>query len=56
MRMLPLKSVRPGQSMQLTLGGQEPRELMLVAAEMPPDKLRIWKANFEPAPAKPRSD
>jgi hypothetical protein len=47
-----LKSIRPGQSIRLTLAGHEPRELTLVAAEMPPDKLRIWKANFEPAPPK----
>lgn len=51
-----VKSIRPGQSIRLTLGGHEPRELTLVAAEMPPDKLRIWKANFEPAPPKPPSD
>lgn len=45
-----LKTLRPGQSIRLTIAGENPRELTLVAAELPPDKLRIWKANFEPAP------
>ncbi|HEX8411334.1 MAG TPA: PDZ domain-containing protein [Thermoanaerobaculia bacterium] len=45
-----LKTIRPGQSIRLTIAGENPRELTLVAAELPPDKLRIWKANFEPAP------
>lgn len=45
-----LKSIRPGDNVRLTLAGHEPREVVLVAAEMPPDKLRIWKANFDPAP------
>lgn len=50
-----LKSIRPGQSIRLTLAGAKPKEVVLVAAEMPPDKPRIWKANFErPARAKPR--
>jgi S1-C subfamily serine protease len=45
-----LKTLRPGQSIRLTVAGENPREVVLVAAELPPDKLRIWKANFEPAP------
>lgn len=45
-----LEAIRPGDVVRLTLGGHDPRELTLVAAELPPDKLRIWKANFEPAP------
>lgn len=49
-----LKTVRPGQSIRLTIAGENARELVLVAAELPPDKLRIWKANFEPAPPPPR--
>lgn len=45
-----LKTVRPGQSIRLTIAGENAREIVLVAAELPPDKLSIWKANFEPAP------
>ena len=45
-----LEALRPGDVIRLTLGGHEAREVTLVAADMPPDKLRIWEANFEPPP------
>lgn len=45
-----LRALRPGDVIRLRIGGHDTREVTLVAAEMPPDKLRIWKSNFEPAP------
>ena len=42
-----LATLRPGTSLRLALGGQNRgRHVMIVAAEMPPDALRRWKANF----------
>lgn len=43
------KSLRPGDAVRLTLAGPEAKELVLIADEMPPEKLRIWRANFEDA-------
>ena len=43
-----LSTIRPRDRVRLTLGGQhQGKQLTLVAAEMPPEALRRWKANFE---------
>lgn len=42
-----LSTIRPHDRVRLTLGGQhQGKQLTLVAAEMPPEALRRWKANF----------
>jgi S1-C subfamily serine protease len=40
-----LGAIRPLDRVRLTLGGQ--KQLTIVAAEMPPEALRRWRANFE---------
>lgn len=43
-----LGGIRPRDRVRLTLGGQNaPKQLTVLATEMPPEALRRWKANFE---------
>lgn len=44
-------TIRPRDRVRLALGGQHSgRELTVVAAEMSPEALRRWRANFEGTP------
>ena len=43
-----LNAIRPGDRIRVALGGQNAGKLLtIVAAVMPPDAVRRWRANFE---------